>query len=177
SPPLPPAKQAAIARLGMGALLKVALHFARPFWPAEPAAFAAVFPRLPVFPYVLNGLHVQSAPLLIAFAGGARAQALERQSDRVVVATAWHSLQRLFGQPIAPPDDVRVTCWSQDPFARGAYSYLAAGARLEDYDGLAEPVGQRLFFAGEHTDRDCPATLAGAFLSGQREAARLLAFT
>ena len=46
-----------------------------------------------MFPYVLNGLYVQSAPLLIAFVGGARAQALEAQSDRAMVATARRSLQ------------------------------------------------------------------------------------
>ncbi|HYQ92258.1 MAG TPA: NAD(P)/FAD-dependent oxidoreductase [Candidatus Competibacteraceae bacterium] len=175
SPPLPPTKQAAIARVGMGALLKVALSFARPFWPAEPAAFAAFFPRLPPFFYVLNGLYLHSAPLLMAFAGSARAQALERQSDRAVVTAVRRSLQRLFGWPIPPPDDVRVTRWSHDPFARGAYSYLAAGTSLDNYDHLVEPVNGRLFFADEHTTHDCPATLAGAFLSGQREAERLLA--
>ncbi|UYV73519.1 KDM1A [Cordylochernes scorpioides] len=53
-----------------------------------------------------------------------------------------------------------------------------------DYDILATPVapaGQsnqqapppRLFFAGEHTIRNYPATVHGAFLSGIREAGRI----
>jgi polyamine oxidase len=109
--------------------------------------------------------------------GGSRAPALERHRDRAMVAIARCCLQRLFGRPIPPPEDFRVTRWRHDPFARGAYSYLAAGATLDDDERLAEPVGQRLCFAGEHTDRACPATLAGAFLSGQREAERRLALT
>ena len=45
-----------------------------------------------------------------------------------------------------------------------------------DYDLLATPISPqqgalpRLFFAGEHTVRNYPATVHGAFLSGLREA-------
>lgn len=34
---------------------------------------------------------------------------------------------------------------------RGSYSFVAVGASAGEYDTLAEPVGQRLLFAGEHT--------------------------
>ena len=47
------------------------------------------------------------------------------------------------------------------------------GATGEDYDALAEPVGDGLYFAGEATMRRHPATMHGAFLSGMREAARI----
>jgi len=38
---------------------------------------------------------------------------------------------------------------------------------------LAEPIGQRLLFAGEATHRRWPTTVHGAWLSGLREAERL----
>lgn len=48
----------------------------------------------------------------------------------------------------------------------------------EDYDILAQPLLDnngisRLFFAGEHTNRQHTATVHGAYLSGVREAARV----
>lgn len=38
---------------------------------------------------------------------------------------------------------------------------------------MARPVSLRLFFAGEATQREHPATVAGAYLSGLREAGRI----
>ena len=40
---------------------------------------------------------------------------------------------------------------------------------------MATPEGQRLFFAGEHTHEKYRATVHGAYLSGIREADRILA--
>lgn len=65
------------------------------------------------------------------------------------------------------------TRWGQDPYARGAYSHIAVGASGADYDALAAPVKNRLFFAGEATNNRHPATMHGAFSSGIREAARI----
>ncbi len=71
---------------------------------------------------------------------------------------------------VPDPDGFLVTRWRADPFARGSYSYLAVGSSPDDRRALAEPVGGRVFFAGEATSVDNPATAHGALLSG-REAA------
>jgi polyamine oxidase len=74
------------------------------------------------------------------------------------------------------PDPVGslVTRWRADPFARGSYSFLAIGSRPQDRELLAEPSGGRLFFAGEATSSDFPATVHGALLSGRRAAEEIL---
>ena len=69
-----------------------------------------------------------------------------------------------------------VSDWGRNPYARGSYSYIAVGGSGRDYDELAWPVGvasTRVFFAGEHTNGQHPATATGAFISGLREAQRI----
>ena len=56
------------------------------------------------------------------------------------------------------------------------FRYVAVGGSGRDYDELAWPVGvdsQRVFFAGEHTNGQHPATATGAFITGLREAQRV----
>lgn len=67
-----------------------------------------------------------------------------------------------------------VNRWAADPHARGSYSYLAVGSSPDDQRALAEPVGERLAFAGEATHPEFFATAHGAYLSGLREAERIL---
>ena len=64
--------------------------------------------------------------------------------------------------------------WSEDPFARGSYSFLAPGSSPADRAALAEPVSERLVLAGEATEVDYPATVHGAWRSGLRAADQVL---
>ena len=57
----------------------------------------------------------------------------------------------------------------------GMWAYIPVGGDIADRDILAEPVGDRLLFAGEATSRDYAATVHGAYLSGVRVAKRLIA--
>ncbi len=75
---------------------------------------------------------------------------------------------------VPDPVDAVLTRWSQDPWARGSYSYLRVGSTPADRAALREPVGPRLLLAGEATDRDFPATVHGALASGVRAAEQLL---
>jgi monoamine oxidase len=45
---------------------------------------------------------------------------------------------------------------------------------MSHFDDLAASVGQKLFFAGEHTEKDYFSTTHGAYLSGIREAGKIL---
>jgi monoamine oxidase len=71
------------------------------------------------------------------------------------------------------PTAFRRSRWSADPFARGAYSFTAVGATPELREALAEPVLDRLFFAGEATSVSAPGTIEGARTSGGRAARRV----
>jgi len=92
--------------------------------------------------------------------------------DREVAEQAVGVLRKIFGKSVEEPTGVKVARWLSDPFAYGSYSIFPPSAQGKAYDALAEPVG-RLFFAGEATIRDYPATVHGAFLSGIREGKRI----
>ena len=66
------------------------------------------------------------------------------------------------------------TSWSTDPWARGSYSFLPVGATPSLRVALAQPINGQLFFAGEATSSDAPATVHGALTSGQRAAQEVL---
>ena len=63
--------------------------------------------------------------------------------------------------------------WANDPFTRGAYSYLPVNG-LEAQQALSHPVDNKLFFAGEATAVGHIGTVHGAIQSGQRAAAEIL---
>jgi monoamine oxidase len=66
------------------------------------------------------------------------------------------------------------TSWSTDEWSRGSYSYLPVGATPSLRVALAQPINGRLFFAGEATSSEAPATVHGALASGQRSAQEVI---
>jgi monoamine oxidase len=68
---------------------------------------------------------------------------------------------------------VRIQRWSDDPFARGAFSIFHPGEMTRWAGALARPEG-RLHFAGEHTSA-FSGWMEGALISGERAAQEILA--
>lgn len=173
-PPLPTPKHQAIARLGMGNLTKVVLHFDQPFWPRDQYAFGYQCRPVECSPTVIVNLwKSHQKPALVVMTGGALSREVECWHETRLAQWASEILHDLFGATAREPTRIERTRWSQDPFARGSYSYVAVGSTPHDIETLAEPVGGRLFFAGEATYRHHWGGAHGAYASGLREAARL----
>ena len=188
APPLPERKRRAIENLGFGVLNKVLLLFPFAFWDAEDAdAFGYVNAcdeghggglrrgRYFMF-YSYAGTELSGGATLVALVAGDAALSMETsETDEECAAGAMRALRDIFAASREVPDpvDVAVTRWGADPYARGSYSNISPRGTGDDYDALAEPVADALFFAGEATSRTHPATMHGAFLSGNREAARV----
>jgi len=174
SPPLPAAKRDAIARLGMGNLVKVVLHFEQPFWPPDQYVFGYQCRSIECAPtLVINLWKTQQRPALVLMIGGALSRAIERWDDARLEQWARDVVHDLFGDAARQFTRIDRTRWDQDPFARGSYSFVSVGSTPADIEALAEPVGTRLFFAGEATYRHHWGGAHGAYASGLREAARL----
>ncbi|XP_066993714.2 lysine-specific histone demethylase 1A [Anabrus simplex] len=197
SPPLPDWKIAAIQRLGFGNLNKVVLCFERIFWDPNANLFGHVGSTTASRGELFLFWNLYRAPVLLALVAGEAAAIMENVSDDVIVGRCIAVLKGIFGNNAVPqPKETVVTRWRADPWSRGSYSFVAVGSSGSDYDILAAPVTPqptgaqqpppngstnqaanqpppRLFFAGEHTIRNYPATVHGAFLSGLREGGRI----
>ena len=174
SPPLPEWKQKAINNLGMGRLNKIALQFPSSFWQSDADFIGYVSDVRGEFPSFLNLNRFTDSPALMGFVAGEFGQSLEGMTDEEIQSRAMIVLRRIYGSSIPDPTGLVISRWGQDPYALGSYSHIAVGATPDDYDAMAEPVGDRVFFAGEATHSRYPATVHGAYLSGIREAERIL---
>ncbi|KAF2285950.1 hypothetical protein GH714_009147 [Hevea brasiliensis] len=179
-PELPGRKLAAIDRLGFGLLNKVAMVFPHVFWGEDLDTFGCLSEnssKRGEF-FLFYGYHtVSGGPVLIALVAGEAAQIFEYTDPSTLLHRVLRVLRGIYNpKGVDVPDPIQTICtrWGSDPFSYGSYSHVRVQSSGSDYDLLAESVGGRLFFAGEATTRQYPATMHGAFLSGLREASRIL---
>ncbi|KZF26008.1 hypothetical protein L228DRAFT_225689 [Xylona heveae TC161] len=187
-PSLPDWKLGVIERMGFGVLNKIVLVYDKPFWDVSRDMFGLLREpesrdsldqkdyvsrrgRLYLF---WNCTKISGQPTLIALMAGDAAHQAEATKDHVLLDEVTLELSKIFKPTTIPkPRETIITRWSQDPFARGSYSYVAAETRPDDYDVMARPIGN-LLFAGEATCGTHPATVHGAYLSGLRAASEVL---
>ncbi|XP_010268802.1 PREDICTED: lysine-specific histone demethylase 1 homolog 2 [Nelumbo nucifera] len=179
-PELPKRKLAAIERLGFGLLNKVAMVFPYVFWGEDLDTFGCLNRdghRRGEF-FLFYSYHtVSGGPVLIALVAGEAALISEHKDPSILLHRVLSILRGIYSQRgIDVPNPIQTICtrWGSDPLCRGSYSHVRVGSSGNDYDILAESIGRRLFFAGEATNKQYPASMHGAFLSGIREASRIL---
>jgi monoamine oxidase len=164
--------------LEMGTVVKIVIQFRQAFWEKgelEDMAFIHAL-RVPFatwwtfFPVRTN--------LLVGWAGGPSAATLIGKGEAEIAAAAIDGLARMLGMDQrhveAQVERWWVYDWQTDPFARGAYSYVPAGA-VDAVAELARSVEDTLFFAGEATDfQGYGGTVDSAISSGHRAAREVL---
>jgi len=173
-------KHTALQGLESGPVLKLGLRFRQAFWEELDGGKyqGAAFFHSPktAFPTFWTPRPLR-APLLTAWVGGPKAARLSTASESDIVRQALESLSVMFGGRGHSEFELEAAYshnWQTDPFARGAYSYLAAGGG-DARALLAAPLADTLFFAGEATNtQDEAATVTGALQSGIRAAREVL---
>eukprot|EP00477_Mikrocytos_mackini_P000579 GAHX01000618.1.p1 GENE.GAHX01000618.1~~GAHX01000618.1.p1 ORF type:complete len:831 (-),score=207.66 GAHX01000618.1:48-2540(-) len=120
-----------------------------------------------------NFQRVVNKPILVALCSGESANNLHKKTQQELIEESFALLKHCF-ENAEKPIKVVVTNWGNDKHFHTSYSYMGKDACSEDYEALKTPVENRLYFAGEHTSRKHPATVAGAYLSGLSAASRFL---
>lgn len=173
-PPLPARKLRAIERLGVGLLAKVVLRFDRVWWRQDQYVMGVSHAPVSDWPTVIINLSAtHHEPVLVMLAGGELGARLE--SGDLAEARTWamRVLREVLGGNVPEPVSVSRTEWSRDPWSLGSYTAMIVGSSTDDIVALGEPIGERLYFAGEATSEGGRATAHGAVISGLREAARI----
>ena len=179
-------KHEAIKGLEMGPIVKCLLLFREPFWEQDDlpilskgqilkdaSFFHSHDPRYLTWWTALP----MRVPMLTAWSGGPAAARMSGQSKEQLIEAAINTLSRLLGLSTEKIQSqlqaANVYDWKADPFARGAYSYLAVNGG-DAHKRLSEPIEATLFFAGEATHDGQAGTVDGAIASGYRAAEEML---
>ncbi len=183
--PRPESILSAASRMRMGQASRFTLLFREPFWkkissPANLKDLNFLF-SFSETPRVWWTTHPESCNTLTGWIGGPRTAALDHLAGDELTTQVVVTLAKIFA---VKPDRIRqslIGCythnWQQDPFARGAYSYVAAGG-IDAPRQMSQPISNTLFFAGEHTDTTGHwGTVHAAMRSGLRAATQILDFS
>ena len=174
-PALPSAKQTAINKIGMNCVNKFLLTWDSAFW--DDVQYLSYTPEIrDKFNYFVNVKKFHpNVNALMTFAYADYGRQTETMTDTEIITEIMAHLKDIYGNNIPNPTKMLRTKWQTNENSFGAYSYTAVGTEMKHFDDLAEEVSDRLFFAGEHTNADYFSTVHGAYLSGLREADKIIA--
>ena len=169
TPELPARTRDSLDGIGMGALTKIALKVEGDRFGIAPGTSfleAGSPSRLMNFDLFPDGKDI-----IIAYCGGDYARELSLAGPEAARDHLTTLLSAMIGADIRKAvTGISFPAWWTDPFARGSYSVCLPG-REAAREQLAEPIGGRLFIAGEATAGGGAMTVGGATLAGRAAAA------
>jgi monoamine oxidase len=175
-PSLPGLKLSAIQNIQMGNVNKFLFIWNTPFWDTNIQYIGYTPDTKGKFNYFMNMMKfLPTINGLMTFAFGDYATVTETMSDTQIISEVMAQLKTIYGNSIPNPTNMLRTKWGQNINTFGAYSFATNGTTSADFDTMATEINNKLFFAGEHTERDYRGTVHGAYLSGIREADKIIA--
>lgn len=173
-PALPSGKIEAIKGVGMNCVNKFLLVWNKAFWDDE--QYICYTPEIKdKFNYFVNvkKFHPDTNALM-TFAYADYARQTEIMSDQQIIDEIMEHLKDIYGKDIPKPTSMLRTKWQSNENAFGSYSYTTVDTKMSHFAMLAEEIDDKLFFGGEHTNTDYFSTAHGAYLSGIREADKII---
>ena len=175
-PSLPASKLSAIQNIQMGNVNKFLFIWNTPFWDTNIQYIGYTPETKGKFNYFMNMLKfLPTTNGLMTFAFGDYATVTETMTDAQINSEVMAQLKSIYGNNIPNPTNMLRTKWGKNINTFGAYSFATNGTTSDDFDTMATEINNKLFFAGEHTERNYRGTVHGAYLSGIREADKIIA--
>lgn len=174
TPALPTHKINAITNTNMGNVNKFLLVWNTPFWDTNLQYIGYTPNTKGKFNYFLNIKKFTPSNGLMTFAFGDYATVTESMTNNQIINEIMLNLKSIYGNSIPNPTNFLRTKWGQNINSFGAYAYPTNGSTSANFDTLANEINNKIFFAGEHTEREYRGTVHGAYLSGIREADKII---
>ena len=184
TPSLPSAKSTALSHMGMDAAMRIVLEFKVNFWGID-SAFLYGGTQIPEYFNIGAGESSgQFTKILSMTVMGPKAEEFS-PLGLDVIPVILNELDTYFDgkaslnirRQIEDPHDILsvIHDWTTQPYIRGGVAYIKPGGANADRTTLGEPVGDKLFFAGEATDSNGEfGTINGALLSAERAAQEVI---
>jgi monoamine oxidase len=190
-PPLPEPKIAAMAKMHMGHVNRIAVKFDKNFWTSRMTPFMLRVPVTPGRTYAegmthlefstwVDWSHMVGTPILITFFYHDLAEKAEPQTDKelldhfLTLACSMFPKEEVMAAKVL---EHKITRWTQDEFSFGAYSSTGVGFSHADRQEVQRAHG-RVHFAGEHTSLNgASSSVQGAYVSGVIAAQEVAAYT
>ncbi len=174
NPALPRYKQDSIEKVGFGTVTKLALKFTDQFWDSDVQYYYTVTKETGRWPVWMNYRTFSKEKILMGLCMGDYAKKTDLMSKEELIEDGLKVLTNIWEDDVAEVQNVLRTSWLNDPFTKGAYSFPRFDNSEEDFENLAEPIDNRLFFCGEHTNLEYLATTHGALLTGIKAAKEVI---
>lgn len=170
-PSLPSEKQSAINKIGMDACVHALLKFSDAFYPQQIVGGSTCSQYFDASYGKTGTGHVLSAICM-----GAQAEKLNDLSETQIIETLLNELDKMFdGTASTLFQEGYVKNWGSTPNIQGAFSFCKPGHGEQARFDLAEPVADKIFFAGEASHcNGHHGTVQGAFETAYREVLKLL---
>ena len=167
-PALPTAYAQAFADLPFGVVDKVGIAFASDIFGDVPANTIVTSHQDEDTDHFGMGLaKLAGQPMMNMFVANDLARALEAEGDAAFDAYAHEFVTATLGADAAAAiARTHIIAWGSDPLTMGSYSAAKVG-KVAARATLAEPLDNRLYFAGEAISTTSHSSLHGAYLTGQ----------
>jgi len=172
-PELPEKKKDAVKNINLGNVNKVIFKFPYKFWGDDKMFFIERENRSAFSTWFNNEVMV-SEPVIYSIISGDYSREIEKKTDEYIIEEAMKPLRTVFGENIPNPDSFLITRWGLEPYILGSYS--APGHNQDDLKlrtELANPIENKIFFAGEATSVNEYGFTHSALNTGLREAKKI----
>ncbi|CAF3912273.1 unnamed protein product [Adineta steineri] len=199
-PPLPYPKQVSIQKLGFGTINKIFLVFSQPFWDVDFERFHFLWNtnrsdtewKLKCFintPYdsqwckSISSFYVHHllSNVLVTEISGENSKYIEQIPDELLLLAFQELLCHFYPDNESPiAKQIIRSQWYNQSFIHGSHTFIRIGTSIHDIKQLAMPCTNAksakplILFAGEGTHERFYGTAHGAYLSGIREAKRII---